>query len=156
MGTTQNGGTSMGGNIFRITSSGVLTSLYSFCSQGVSCPDGSQPYAPLVQATDGDLYGTTEQGGASNEGTVFSLSLGLRPFVTALPTSGAAGATVKILGTDLTGATAVTFNGTTAKFTVVQKTEIEATVPAGATTGRIKVATPDGTLSSNVAFRVRP
>jgi hypothetical protein len=52
------------------------------------------------------------------------------------------GAAVKILGTDLTGATRVTFNGTAAKFTVISKSEIKTTVPEGATTGKVKVKRP--------------
>jgi uncharacterized protein (TIGR03437 family) len=59
-----------------------------------------------------------------------------------------------ILGTKLTGATSVTFNGTAAKFTVVSNSEITTTVPAGATTGEVKVVTPSGTLASNVSFQV--
>jgi hypothetical protein len=64
---------------------------------------------------------------------------------------------VKILGTNLTGATNVTFNGTAATFTVKSKSEITTTtttVPTGATTGTIRVVTPRRTLSSNVPFRV--
>jgi uncharacterized protein (TIGR03437 family) len=72
------------------------------------------------------------------------------------PTSGKVGSAVKILGTDLTGATSVTFNGTAATFTVVSKSLITTTVPLGATTGTVQVVTPGGTLSSNVPFRVRP
>jgi uncharacterized protein (TIGR03437 family) len=68
--------------------------------------------------------------------------------------SGEVDATVKILGTDLTGATSVTFNGTAAVFTVVSPSLITTTVPAGATTGKVQVVTPNGTLSSNVPFRV--
>jgi uncharacterized protein (TIGR03437 family) len=64
------------------------------------------------------------------------------------------GATVEILGTDLNGTISVTFNGTPAKFTVISKSDIKTTVPAGATTGKITVKTPGGTLQSNVAFRV--
>lgn len=56
----------------------------------------------------------------------------------------------------LTGATSVTFNGTAATFTVVSSSEITATVPAGATTGEVKVTTPSRTLTSNVNFRVLP
>ena len=59
-----------------------------------------------------------------------------------------------ILGTDLTGASSITFNGTTAKFTVVSKSEIKTSVPVGATTGRVEVTIPKGTLKSNVVFRV--
>ena len=43
-------------------------------------------------------------------GTVFSLSVDLGPFVETLPAAGKAGATIKILGSNLTGATSVTFN----------------------------------------------
>jgi hypothetical protein len=110
--------------------------------------------AGLVQATDGDLYGTTEVGGLVYGGAVFSLSVGLGPFVETLPTSGKVGATVEILGTDLTGATGVTFNSAAAVFTVVSPSLITTTVPADATTGKVQVVTPGGTLSSNVPFRV--
>ena len=141
------------GTVFKITQSGMLTTLYSFCSQS-GCADGLAPDAGLVQATNGDLYGTTNGGGANNDGTVFSLSVGLGPFVETLPTSGSAGAAVKILGTNLTGATSVSFNGVGAVFEVVSSSEITATVPTGATTGSVQVVTPNGTLSSNVPFRV--
>jgi uncharacterized repeat protein (TIGR03803 family) len=108
----------------------------------------------LAQATNGDFYGTTFDGGANGYGTIFNLSLGLGPFVETRPTSGKLGAAVQILGTDLTGATTVTFNGTAAVFTVISRTLITTTVPTGATTGAVQVATLGGTLSSNVSFRV--
>ena len=222
-------GSTADGTVFKITPSGTLTTLYSFCSQS-ECTDGAQPEAGLVQATNGDFYGTTsvwrgqrllrwdglqnhpewhaddavqlllpkrvhgrripqrglvqatngnfygttDGGGAngvwdglqnhpewhaddaiqlllpkrvhgrrrprrgagpghqwdllrdnrwlagtSGDGTVFSLSVGLGPFVETQTTSGEVGAAVKILGTDLTGATSVSFNGTAATFTVV-------------------------------------
>jgi hypothetical protein len=66
------------------------------------------------------------------------------------------GEVVKILGTDLTNATSVSFNGAGAVFEVVSSSEITATVPTGATTGRVQVITPRGTLTSNVPFRVLP
>lgn len=47
-----------------------------------------------------------------------------------LPTSGKTGATIRILGSNLTGATSVSFNGTAAAFMVVSRTLISATVPA--------------------------
>jgi hypothetical protein len=103
-----------------------------------------------------EFYGTTEFGGAENRGTVFSLSVGLGPFVETQTTSGKMGAAVKILGTNLTGASSVTFNGTAATFTVVSKSEIQTTVPTGATSGYIKVTTPGGMLTSNVVYTVKP
>jgi len=61
---------------------------------------------------------------------------------------------VGILGNNLTGATAVTFNGTPATFTVRSASLIVTNVPAGATTGTVRVTLPSGTLSSNVPFSV--
>jgi hypothetical protein len=66
------------------------------------------------------------------------------------------GTVVKILGTDLAGATGVTFNGAAAVFEVVSSSEIITSVPAGATSGKVQVATSTGTLSSNMGFRVLP
>jgi uncharacterized repeat protein (TIGR03803 family) len=148
------GGANGAGTIFKITLNGALTTLYNFCSQS-GCPDGQYPSGGVVQATDGNLYGTTADGGANGYGTVFSLSVGLEPFVETQPTAAKVGAAVKILGTNLTGATSVNFNGTAATFTVVSSSEITTTVPAGATTGEVQVVTPSGTLLSNVSFRVR-
>lgn len=74
-GTTSEGGTEGEGTLFRITTSGKLTTLYSFCSQP-NCTDGSYPYGGLVQATDGNLYGTTANGGIYNGyGTIFQVTL---------------------------------------------------------------------------------
>jgi predicted extracellular nuclease len=75
-------------------------------------------------------------------------------FVETQPTSGKVGTAVKILGTDLTGATSVTFNGTAAKLTVVSESEITTSVATGATTGMVEVTTPKGTVKTNEVFRV--
>ncbi len=73
-GTTGGGGHGFG-TVFKITPSGVLTTLYSFCPNGLyHCNDGSTPLAGLVLATDGNFYGTTEVGGAQGFGTVFRIS----------------------------------------------------------------------------------
>jgi uncharacterized repeat protein (TIGR03803 family) len=154
-GTTEDGGASSGGTLYEITPAGSLTTLYSFCFQ-TDCTDGDLPFGGLAQATNGTFYGTTYAGGANSEGAVFSLTVGLGPFVQMLQVAGKVGASVIILGTDLTGATGVSFSGTAAKFTVVSATEITTTVPAGATTGTVSVTTPGGTLDSNVKFRVLP
>ena len=155
-GTTVVGGTGSAcqfgcGVVFKVTPSGTLTTLHSFDKT-----DGFNPFVGLAQDTNGKFYGTAYYGGADSDGTVFSLSVGLGPFVETQPTSGKEGAAVKILGTNLTGATSVTFNGTAAVFGVVSSSEIMTIVPAGATTGKVKVVTPLGTLSSNVPFRVLP
>ena len=159
-GTTSAGGTDReAGTLYRITSTGGLAVLHNFC-YGTGCTSGWNPKG-LIQATDGNLYGVTASGGDSTNcvvgcGTVFRLSTGLPPFVEATPNFGKAGSVAHILGNNLTGTTSVTFNGAPATFSVVSNTYIKATVPSGATTGTIEVTTPSGTLSSNVAFQVRP
>ena len=70
-GTTLYGGTNGDGTVFRISPSGSHTNLYSFAG-GLS--DGANPYAGLVQGSDGNFYGTTLYGGANDNGTVFRIS----------------------------------------------------------------------------------
>jgi uncharacterized repeat protein (TIGR03803 family) len=79
-GTTYAGGAYGKGTIFKVTPSGTVTTLYSFCPQS-GCSDGSGPSAGLVLASDGNFYGTTVNGGAYNDGTVFSLSVDLNSIV---------------------------------------------------------------------------
>src|ERR1019366_9336580 len=52
-----------------------LTTLHNFCSQS-GCADGEQPVAGLLQASDGNFYGTTEGGGAHTLGTIFAITPG--------------------------------------------------------------------------------
>jgi len=80
-GTTSRGGAHGQGTVFRITLGGAYTILYSF---GASPGDGAVPVAGLIQASDGNFYGTTASGGANhcfqipqsggNCGTVFRLT----------------------------------------------------------------------------------
>lgn len=195
------------GTIFKITRKGVLTTLFSFDSW-----DGAYPYGPLIQANDGNLYGTTRlgghlggkmcdygcgtifrldvrgdltvlhrfaltdgalpnallqstnglfyatttSGGSDGGGTIFSLDMGLAPFVVFVQSFGKVGQTGGILGQGFTGTTGVELNGVPANFTVVSDTYIKATVPPGATTGNATVTTPTGVLTSNVPFHVIP
>jgi len=215
-GTTYMGGSGYAGTIFKMTPGGTLTTLYSFCAKP-NCTDGSLPSGSLVEANDGNFYGTAEAGGARvgscdsdgcgmvfkltptgslttlhafvftdgwfptsplfqatngvlygtttvggdidcvayfGCGTVFSINMGLPPFVTLVRAAGKVGQTGGILGQGFTGATSVTLTGTPANFKVVSDTYLTATVPAGATTGYVAVTTPTGVLKSNVVFRV--
>jgi len=70
-GTTEAGGASDDGTVFKITPGGTLTILYSFTGK----TDGGRPSAGLVQATDGNFYGLTSEGG-QGYGTFFSISPG--------------------------------------------------------------------------------
>ena len=204
-GTTQAGGFNINGTVFRITPAGALTTLHIFCTSGGFCADGSMPIAGMVQATDGNFYGTTggggtdypggtifkitpagtltvlhyfqgaeginpnsrlvqatdgnfygtaPNGGGNSNGTVYSLAVGLNPFVETQPASGTIGSPVTILGTNLTGATSVTFNGTSALILSNTGSAITTTVPVGATTGTVKVTLASGRLNSNPDFQV--
>lgn len=143
------------GSIFRIAPGGKFTTLYSFCLQS-GCPDGLWPHAGLLQSTSGLMYGTTSEGGGPCScGTVFTLNMNLQPFVTFVNRAGKVGASVQILGQDLTGASAVSFNGVPAIFNVISDTFLKAVVPVGATSGPVMVTTTSGMLTSNIPFRVR-
>jgi uncharacterized repeat protein (TIGR03803 family) len=78
-GTTGQGGAHGQGTAFKISSTGVETVLYSFCSQS-NCTDGASPSAGLLMGGNGDLYGTTFYGGGSDTcgdggcGTVFRIT----------------------------------------------------------------------------------
>jgi|SRR5271154_2382977 len=73
-GTTAEGGVSdYYGTVFQLTSAGALNTLYRFCSLA-NCADGSFPEAGLVQGTDGNFYGTTQQGGTNGYGTIFKIT----------------------------------------------------------------------------------
>jgi len=147
-GTTTIGGSAGLGTIYQINSSGTFTTIYNMTSEACT------PWVGLLQGTDGNFYGTTLGGGTGN-GTVFRFSMGLGPFVTTLPTSGAPGETIIILGTELRGITGVSFNGVPASFTVRRPSEILAVVPSGATTGKVQVTTAGGVLLSNVPFQIK-
>src|SRR5580704_6303825 len=80
-GTTENGGVYGDGIVFKLAPPAVLggawtqTVLYSFCMVGASCTDGETPYAvALIMDAAGNLYGTTTEGGANDEGVVFKLA----------------------------------------------------------------------------------
>jgi uncharacterized repeat protein (TIGR03803 family) len=71
-GTTYIGGSGGGGVVFSVNAStGAETVVYPFCSQQ-NCTDGNYPAASLI-AVKRMLYGTTADGGSSNDGTVFSV-----------------------------------------------------------------------------------
>jgi len=154
-GTTGGGGTFGDGTMFRLTARGSLTTLHNF-----NGTDGDSPFGGLLQATNGIFYGTTFMGDSNacggGCGTLYSLDMGLDPFVTFVRGYGKVGQTGGILGQGLTGTTGVAIHGIQANFTVVSDTYIKATVPAGATTGNVTVITPTGALTSNVPFQVIP
>jgi uncharacterized repeat protein (TIGR03803 family) len=75
-GTTARGGANGGGTIFRVSSTGVFTLLYTFTNG----TDGGFPSAGVIEGSDGNFYGTTVSGGAINAagftgyGTIFQMT----------------------------------------------------------------------------------
>jgi hypothetical protein len=94
----------------------------------------------------------TTAGGTTTSAATFTVT---HPAISGLtPSSGMAGDTIDIVGTDLSSATSVAFVGATAAFTVVSDTDIQATVPTAAASGPIKVTTPGGTATSPAPFTI--
>jgi uncharacterized repeat protein (TIGR03803 family) len=132
-GTTYFGGASNLGTVFRITPGGSLTVLHAF-TPGT---DGAHPYGALIQATDGNLYGTTfGDGGASNLGTVFKMT---------------PGGTVTVLHAFIPGT-----DGAYPNAALIQATDgnFYGTTPYGGTSasGTVFKMTPSGTVSVLHAF----
>lgn len=71
-GTTYSGGASNNGVIFKFSQNGSGYSIVK--SFGVATNEGSNPMAPVTEATDGMLYGSTYAGGANNAGIVFRIN----------------------------------------------------------------------------------
>ncbi len=90
-GTSAEGGASAAGTVFRITRDSELTLLVSFTGD-TGAAKGSQPRAGLLRTSNGLLWGTTAQGGASGKGTIFKYNPATRAFVTVVEFSGADGA----------------------------------------------------------------
>ncbi len=140
-----NGGPS---TLFSSSLSGTYTLLYTF-------PDAPNISGGLLQHTSGLFYGGALISGTHSDGFIFSLNLGLGPFVTFVRAQGEVGGAAQILGQGFTGTTSVTFNGIAAtSFTVVNDTYMTAVVPTGATSGAVVVTTPGGTLTSNKNFTI--
>ncbi len=153
-GTTLNGGSANDGAIYKVTSSGQVTIVYSLCSQ-TNCADGFSPVVPLLQHTNGKFYGSTS--GNSLGGSYFySLDLGLAPFVKLVNWGGKVGNTVELLGQGFTGTTGVSFNGVPAGFKNVSDTYMTATLPPGALTGTVTVTTFTNSMASSRTFLVLP
>jgi uncharacterized repeat protein (TIGR03803 family) len=149
-GVTQGGGGPKEGNIYKVSSAGVFKSIYVFRGN-----EGYDPFYGLFQGTNGSLYGTTAYGPSPCcYGMIYSVSDSIGQLVETVPVAGKVGQSVIILGNGLMGSSSVKFNGKAATFTVESDTEIKATVPSGATTGKVSVVTATGTLNSSPQFVV--
>ncbi|MBZ5570946.1 MAG: hypothetical protein LAO09_03595 [Acidobacteriia bacterium] len=137
------------GDLFRISLGGSYSVVHDF-----DASNGGEPDVTPFQHTNGILYGDARNGGSGNRGVFYSLDAALPAFVSFLPAAGKVGATIQFLGQGFTGTTAVSFNGTPAQFTVNSDTQVTATVPAGAKTGKIGIETKGGIAISAGTFTV--
>lgn len=149
-GSTEAGGASGVGVLYKLSRSGSYQQLYSFDG-----PHGAWPTATAMQHTNGKLYGWAS-GGANSTYVIWSFDAGLKPFVALVLRQGQVGQTVQILGNGLTGTTKVKFGTASASFSVVSDTFMTSVVPSTATTSKISVITPSRALISNMPFRVLP
>jgi uncharacterized repeat protein (TIGR03803 family) len=137
-------------DLFRFTASGTLTVLEKFV-----LPGGVYPYWPLIQDTNGILYGLLQQGGTVNGGEFYSLNIGAKPFVSLVSTSGKVGSQIGILGQGFSKSSVVKFGGVQATTLTLEGTKyISATVPAGAIDGKVTVTTGSTELTSLQTFIV--
>ena len=146
-----NGDAGNHGTIFSISPQGDFLLIHTFDGT-----NGATPQVTLRQHTGGVLFGDTTFGGSFGNGTFFRLKTGLKPYAGLVTTAGKVGTKVEILGQGLKATTAVSFNGTSATFTIVSDTYLTATVPAGAANGQVSVTTTSGTLKSVQRFHVIP
>ena len=139
------------GSLYELAAKGDVMSVFSLPGAGT---DGTQPN-PLLQHTNGALYGTTTASDPGYYGTFFSIPIAAKPFIALQFQSGKEGTSLGIFGQGFqTGpATAVSFNGTPASFTVVSDTYLTAKVPSGATKGYVTVTEGETTLQSNIEFK---
>lgn len=152
-------GTTIGpahGLLYQVTTGGTYSVVHI-----LNGADGQSPQVTPFPHTSGTFYGDTAAGGTGNIGCItcgvlYSLDMGLGPFVSIVNWMGKVGQTIEILGQGLTGTTKVSFNGTSASFKVVSDTYLTATLPVGAKTGFVKVTTPGGVRTSNRKFLVLP
>lgn len=155
-GASYGGGSGNQGSFFELTSKNVFSVDLIITNNTI----GDSPATPIMQHTNGLLYGTTSVNGANGAyGNLLSFDIGASPFIAIVGpvAAGAEGSSVQILGQDFTSSSRVEFGGTAATSIQLNGTTfIEATVPAGALTGKITITTSSGTLSSLVTFKVTP
>jgi hypothetical protein len=135
-------------NVSRVRFAGGVDALFS-----VESPTTISATVPLG-AVSGPIV-VTNPGGESSGGRTFTVQ-SISPVVLGtVPSSGAPGTSVRIVGDNLSGTTGVRFNGVPVpNFTVLGETNILTVVPVGATSGRVLVLTPNGSVQSPANFLV--
>jgi hypothetical protein len=115
---------------------------------------------PMVQGSNGKLYGISPAGGGGGGGVFFNVDAGLPPPQPVIqlfsPAQASVGTRVELWGSNLLGATSVTFDGiagTNVLSTTSQSVFVD--VPEGATSGPITIATPNGSFTTQESFTVQ-
>src|SRR5437867_13143354 len=137
----------------------ALSTGSGWSTSNVSGPAQSTPLSSSCLVGDANGDGLVDFWCETSSGSgMWTMALAVEPpptITSFTPTNGPPVITsVTLSGTNFTGATAVTFNGMSASFTVSSDTTTATTVPTGATTGPISVTTPVGTATSASAFTV--
>jgi len=152
-GVTSGGGASLDGAIFKIKTDGTLFQVvHSFDGS-----HGATPYSQPLLHTNGKIYGLTNLGGAHNDGVLYRLDAGLKPFVSPVVLKGAkVGAAVGLLGQNLSTTTQVLFGTGPGTFTLGANAFMLVHPAAGANTGIITVEEPGGNLLTPQKFKIIP
>jgi hypothetical protein len=115
---------------------------------------------PMVQGSNGKFYGISPAGGGGGGGVFFNVDAGLPPPQPVIqlfsPIQASAGTRVELWGSNLLGATSVTFDGIAAdgvEVTTSQSAFVD--VPEGATSGPITITTPNGSFTTQDSFTVQ-
>ena len=153
-GVASTGGGNGLGVFFKVSTTGTgYTVLHNF-----GTTDGDTPDSTPMLHTNGIIYGTTFHGGSHVAyGAVYSMNVGLKPFVEPLILHSAkVNASVGLLGQGFNTATGVTFGTGTGTLTITNDTFATGKILSGATTGLITVKEPGGNLSTLQNFKITP
>ena len=75
--TIETNGTHTYGTVYKMTTAGAYSAIYNFCAEGAPCAStGGDPEGGVVLGSDGNLWGTTLNGGKDAAGTVFQVTPG--------------------------------------------------------------------------------
>ena len=143
-GATYTGGGSGDGTLYQVTTGGIFKKLFDFTGTGAI--PGANPYATLMQHTNGTLYGVTNAGTSLTDGDVFSITPA-NPLLTLImegPIFLLPGVPVQILGNNLEQVFSLSFAGVQAQFKPGSNTFLTATVPMNAVDGFVTATFPTG------------
>ncbi|HEY0109696.1 MAG TPA: Ig-like domain-containing protein, partial [Fibrella sp.] len=128
-----------------VSAGDVVTDIFAVPA-GFQIMSSTQIKVKVPASASTGLVSVTNAGGTATSSTTFLVFAKIISFT---PASGRVGTLVTIKGTNFAGATATAFNGVDATFIIDSPAQITATVPPGATTGKISVGTIAGTTAGS-------